>query len=103
MISLRFTTMGSLLAALVISTTASAQGSFDFHQDIGVVALEQSGKPCLSIPAPNLKPGTKLAIVLISLEGSYIPPQRPVAEVLAPLDSLCDFPVFDRAYGVKLL
>jgi hypothetical protein len=81
-----------LVDILLFGGPAWAQARFDYMRQIGVVATQKNGRPCLAIPAPDLPPGTRLALVWVPVAGATRQPQIRAARVTGREGAPCDIP-----------
>jgi hypothetical protein len=91
-VSLRSVLGFAWMATVLFSAPGAAQPRFDYMRQIGVVAVQKNGRPCLAIPAPDLPNGTRLALVWVPMEGAGRPPQIRSARVTGRQPNLCDIP-----------
>lgn len=68
---------------------------FDYDTDLGLAAVDATGRICVTIGARNLAQGTRLTLVWVPAGGTAWEPQVTEAEVLGRRDDPCDIPGAD--------
>jgi hypothetical protein len=95
MIATRFV----VLLALTAACSGSARRGFDFQSSVGLVVPRDTGAHCLTIPAPELRPGVRLTLAEPTDSGTVMP-----AVVTGSVGGPCranDSGPDDRFYSVR--
>ena len=103
---MRCTVLLIALAFILSSGSLAAPQGFDYTRQIGVVAVQRNGRPCLAIRAPDITVGTKLTLVWVPVAGTSWPSQILAARVTGRQSQLCDIPegaeFGDSSYGIAV-